>query len=82
MKRLKEGCGEAVVEILISLLLFGIGAVVLFSFGADMDAEWLDGDLMMLIGLGAVIIPAGIIFAVVHLIRKRKNRISKKNKDI
>ena len=82
MKRLKEGCGEAVVEILISLLLFGIGAVVLFSFGADMDAEWLDGELMMLIGLGAVIIPAGIIFAVVHLIRKRKNRISKKNKDI
>jgi hypothetical protein len=45
-----------------------------------MDAEWLDGDLMMLIGLGAVIIPAGIIFAVVHLIRKRKNRISKKIK--
>lgn len=50
MKRLKEGCGEAIAEILISLLLFGVGAVVLFSFGADMDAEWLDGDLMMLIG--------------------------------
>ena len=80
MKKLKEGCGEAVAEILISLLLFGIGAVVLFSFGADMDAEWLDGDLMMLIGLGAVIVPVGIIFAALHILRKRKKRNIKKIK--
>ena len=72
MKKFKEGCGEAVAEILLSLLLFGIGAVVLSVFGTDIDAEWLDGDLMMLIGLCAVIVPVGIIFAVIHIMRKRK----------
>lgn len=80
MKKIKEGCGEAVAEILLSLLLFGIGAVVLSLLGVDTDAEWLDGDLMMLIGFGAVIIPVGIIFAVIHIMRKRKKRNIKKIK--
>ena len=80
MKKFKEGCGEAIAEILLSLLLFGIGAVVLSVFGTDMDAEWLDGDIMMLIGLCAVIVPLGIIFAVIHIMRKRKKRNIKKIK--
>lgn len=72
------GCGEAVAEILLSLLFLGIGAVVLSVFGIDTDAEWLDGDLMMLIGIFAIVIPAAIIFAVVHTVRKRrKNNIKK-----
>lgn len=75
---IKEGCGEAVAEILLSFLFLGIGAVVLFLFGVDMDAEWLDGDLMMLIGIFAIAIPAAIIFAVVHTVRKRrKNNIKR-----
>lgn len=80
MKKIKEGCGEAIAEILLSLLLFGIGVVVLSLLGVDTDAEWLDGDLMMLIGLGAVIVPVGIIFAVLHILRKRKKRNIKKIK--
>lgn len=80
MKKFKEGCGEAIAEILLSLLLFGIGVVVLSLLGVDTDAEWLDGDLMMLIGLGAVIVPVGIIFAVIHIMRKRKKRNIKKIK--
>ena len=80
MKKFKEGCGEAVAEILLSLLLFGIGVVVLSLLGVDTDAEWLDGDLMMLIGLCAVIVPVGIIFAVIHIMRKRKKRNIKKIK--
>lgn len=80
MKKFKEGCGEAIAEILLSLLLFGIGVVVLSLLGVDTDAEWLDGDLMMLIGLCAVIVPLGIIFAVIHIMRKRKKRNIKKIK--
>lgn len=80
MKKFKEGCGEAVAEILLSLLLFGIGVVVLSLLGVDTDAEWLDSDLMMLIGLCAVIVPVGIIFAVIHIMRKRKKRNIKKIK--
>ena len=66
------GCGEEIAEILLSLLFMGIGAVVLSVFGIDTDAEWLDGDLMMLIGIFAIVIPAAAIFAVVHIVRKRK----------
>ena len=80
MKKIKEGCGEVIAEILLSLLLFVIGAVVLSLLGVDTDAEWLDGDLMMLIGFGAIVIPVGIIFAFVHLIRKRRKRNIKKIK--
>ena len=80
MKKFKEGCGEAIAEILLSMLLFGIGVVVLSLLGVDTDAEWLDGDLMMLIGLCAVIVPLGIIFAVIHIMRKRKKRNIKKIK--
>ena len=80
MKKFKEGCGEAIAEILLSLLLFGIGVVVLSLLGVDTDAEWLDSDLMMLIGLCAVIVPVGIIFAVIHIMRKRKKRNIKKIK--
>ena len=72
------GCGEVIAEILLSLLFFGIGAVVLSVFGIDTDAEWLDGDLMMLIGIFAIAIPAAAIFAVVHTVRKRrKNNIKR-----
>ena len=61
--------------------------VVLSLLGVDTDAEWLDGDLMMLIGIFAIEIPAAIIFAVVHTVRKRKKNnikrieIHSKNED-
>ena len=75
---IKEGCGEAVAEILLSFLFLGIGAVVLSVFGIDTDAEWLDGDIMILIGIFAIAIPAAAIFAVVHTVRKRrKNNIKR-----
>ena len=80
MKKFKEGCGEVIAEILLSLLFFGIGVVVLSLLGVDTDAEWLDGELVMLIGLCAVIIPVGIIFAALHILRKRKKRNIKKIK--
>ncbi len=72
------GCGDVIAEILLSLLFLGIGAVVLSLFDVDTDAEWLDGDLLMLIGIGVIIIPAAIIFAVVHAVRKKKRKNIKK----
>lgn len=72
------GCGEVIAEILLSLLCLGIGVAVLSLFGVDTDAEWLDEDLTMLIGLGAIFVPAGMMFAVVHAVRKRKKKNIKK----
>lgn len=77
---IKEGCGEMIGEIVISLILIVIGGAVLALFGVDDDAEWLDSDLMMLIGIGAILIPAGIIFAIIHAIKKKKEKKIKKLK--
>ncbi len=53
---------------------------MLALFGVGSDAEWLDGELMMLIGIGAIFIPAGIIFAIIHAIKKKKEKKIKKLK--
>lgn len=76
--RFKEGCGDAVAEIVLSLLFLGIGAAVLAVFGVGGDAEWLDDDLMILIGIGAVLIPGAIIFAIIRAVKKRKKEKIKK----
>ena len=75
---IKEGCGDAIAEIVFSLIFCVIGAIVLSLFGVGKDVEWLDEDLLMLIGIGVIFIPAVIISAVVHTVRKKKRRISKK----
>ena len=78
MKRLNEGCGEAVAEIICSLIFMAVGGAILAIFGVSGDVEWLDGDLVILIGIGAIILPTGIIFAVIHAVRKRKKQNVKK----
>lgn len=77
-EKLKEGCGEAVAEIVLSLIFCAIGAGVLALLGVSLSVEWLDEDLVMLIGILAIAIPAAIIFAVVHTVRKRKRNSIKK----
>ena len=76
--RFRTELGETALEIILSLIFLGIGAMVLALFGVSGDAEWLDGDLVLLIGIGAIIVPTGIIFAVIHAVRKRKKQNVKK----
>ena len=70
--KIREGCGEAVLEIVLSLVLLAIGAGVLALFGVSGDVEWLDGDLLMLIGIGAILLVGGAVSVVVRVIKKRK----------
>ena len=72
--RLKEGIGEALAEIIFSLLFIAVGVGVLALFGVGNDAEWLDGDLIILIGIGAVLIPTIVVCTIVHTIKKANKK--------
>lgn len=74
MKKRKVRIGEALLEILVELLMtlifFGIGALILYLFGVNLDAPNLDGDLIVLLGIVAFAAVFGAIFALVAYIKK------------
>lgn len=74
MKNRKARFGEAlleiVVELLMTLIFFGIGALILSLFGVNWDAPDLDGDLIVLLGIVAFAVVFGAIFALVAYIKK------------
>lgn len=74
MKKQKTRVGEALLEILLELLMtlifFGIGALILYLFGVNLDALNLDGDLVILLGIVAFAAIFGAMFALVAYIKK------------
>lgn len=74
MKKQKTRIGEALLEILLELLMtlifFGIGALILYLFGVNLDALNLDGDLVILLGIVAFAAIFGAMFALVAYIKK------------
>ena len=80
MKNRKNRIGEALLKILIELLMtfifFGIGALILYLFGANFNSPNLDGDLIVLIGIVAFIAVFGVVYALVEYIKKilQRNR--------
>ena len=77
--RFREELGEAAVEIILSLIFLGIGAIVLSLLGVSGDAEWLDGDLVMLIGIGAVLLVGGAIGVIVWAVKKKNKEKNNAN---
>ena len=58
--RFKEELGEAVLEIILCIVFLAIGAGVLAIFGVGADAEWLEFDTLVLIGIGATAIAVAV----------------------
>ena len=73
-KRVKEGLIEALLEIVLTLVFFGIGALIVGVFGLEIDAPNIDFDLIVLIGIVALAFIFEIIFALIKLCKKMKNR--------
>ncbi len=67
-------CLEAIGEFIIEIIFFGVGACLLAALGIELDLEKLDGDTVTLIGIGAIMIVALLVFCVVRMIKKRKPR--------
>ena len=72
--RFRIELGEAALEIILSLVFLGIGAMVLALFGVSGDAEWLDSDLVMLIGIVAVFLVGSAIGVIVWTVKKKNKR--------
>ena len=66
----KEFLLDTVGEIVFYLVLFGLGVLVLALFGIGVDA--VDGDLVMLIGIGVLSLLGGVIWGVSILAKKKK----------
>ena len=77
MKKQKTKFREAIIEALLELLLtavcFGIGALVLFFFGVNLDSPDLDFELIVLIGISPVVL-LGVICALVQWIKNKKEK--------
>ena len=68
---------EVIAEIILMLVFFGIGALILRFFGVRIDSEYLDGDLIILIG---ILVPVLIFAAVSALVKRFKKIFSNKRK--
>ena len=60
-RKTKEALCEGLLEIILTLIFFGIGALIISAFGIELDAPNIDFDLIVLLG---IIVPAvALIFA-------------------
>ena len=69
-KKIYEGLLEALVEIVLTLIFFGIGALIISLFGIKLNSLNTDGDLIVLIGIIVPIVIFGIIYALVRFFKK------------
>lgn len=70
-KTFKERFLEALGESVLYLVLFGIGALVVWLLGFDVFS--LDGDSIALIGIGVIVVP-GLLMSLVEWLKKRIKR--------
>ena len=70
---------EALGEIFGTFLFFGVGAVILALFGVNIDADALDFDLIVLIGIVA---PIGILLVICAFVQYVKKAFRGKPKEV
>ena len=75
----KEALGEALLEVILSVVLFGIGALILLPFGIHPDDERLDSDLVILVGGAALLLLGGGLFFAIRGWKKKRNQATKTN---
>ena len=69
-KKRKEEFFEALLEIVFSVIFFGIGAFIFSAFGFKLDSPNLDFESIVLIGLIVTVVALGLGCTVVQLLKK------------
>ena len=69
-KKLKEAFFEGLLEIVLTLIFFGIGALVVSAFGAELDSPNIDFDLIVLLGIIVPVVVLGLVCALVQWLKK------------
>ena len=77
-EKLRDGFIEALIEIALTLVLFGIGALIVSLFGIKLDDSEIDSDLIVLIGFVAVAVVIAAIYLTVRAVRKTHRKKAKK----
>jgi hypothetical protein len=70
----KESLLDAIIELVVTAICIGIGVLVAWLFGVDLNDESIDFDLIILLGVAVVI----AIILTVYFIRKLIVKISDK----
>ena len=69
-RKTKEALCEGLLEIILTLIFFGIGALIISAFGIELDAPNLDFDLIVLLGIIALAVVFVLVFTLVKWLKK------------
>ena len=69
-KPLRETLLEGILEIVLTLLCFGMGALIIRLFGVNLDSPNIDGDLIILLGVVVFLIVLGAMSALMQWFKK------------
>ena len=69
-KKLKDAFFEGLLEIILTLIFFGIGALIISAFGIELDAPNIDFDLIVLLGIIVLAVALIFAFALVKWLKK------------
>ena len=76
-KKIKSALLEGLVEIVLTLVSFGIGTLIVSLFGVNPDSPNVDGDSIILLGIVAICVTFAVVYAIVQWFKKT---IGNKNK--
>jgi hypothetical protein len=69
-KKMKDAFFEGLLEIALTLVFFGIGALIVSAFGAELDAPNIDFDLIVLLGIVVPLAGFGVVYALFQWFKK------------
>ena len=69
-KQLKEAFLEGILEIVLTLIFFGIGALIVSAFGIELDSVSIDSDWIILLGIIVLLVIFGLVFALIQWLKK------------
>ena len=70
-KKPKEALLEGLLEIVLTLIFFGIGALIVSVFGVELDSPNFDFDLIVLLGIIVSVVVFGLVYALVQWLKKK-----------
>ena len=69
-KKLKEAVFEGLLEIVLTLIFFGIGSLVVSAFGVELDSTNIDFDLIVLLGIIVPVVVCALVCVLVKWLKK------------
>ena len=71
-KHIKAALLEGLIELVLTLFCFGVGVCIVGAFGLDFEWSEADVDLMVLLGVVALLVVFGMVYVAVKWFKKTK----------